>query len=85
MNATVAQAVLSLASEGGVLQLLTQGWRGASTQMLGLDSGVRPMAVMPDVKVCHTGSVRPSQCDVIAQRKCRLAYIGTLAMLYLLS
>jgi len=34
-----------------LLQLLTQGLRGASTNMLGLGVGPRPMAVMPDIKV----------------------------------
>lgn len=45
------QAVQSFGSEGALLQLLTQGLRGVSTQMLGLDVGPRPMAVMPDIKV----------------------------------
>ncbi len=45
------QAVQSFGSEGALLQLLTQGLRGASAQMLGLDVGPRPMAVMPDIKV----------------------------------
>ena len=46
-----SQAVLSLGAEGALLQLLTQGLRGAGTKMLGLNVGPRPMAVMPDIKV----------------------------------
>ena len=45
------QAMLNLGAEGALLQLLTRGLRGASTQMLGLNVGPRPMAVMPDIKV----------------------------------
>ncbi len=52
-------------------------------QMLGLDSGLKPMAIMPDVKVCPTDAVGPSLCNDIAQCKCHLACRGSFAMLYL--
>ena len=47
----VIQAVQSIGSEGALLQLLTQGLRGAKTTTLGLGVGPQPMAVMPDIKV----------------------------------
>ena len=52
-------------------------------QMLGLDSGLKPMAIMPDVKVCPTDAVWPLQCNVIAHINCHLACRSSSAMLYL--
>ena len=52
-------------------------------QMLGLGSGLKPMAIMPDVKVCPADAVRPLQCSDIGQSKCHLACRASFAMLYL--
>ena len=75
------QAVLSFGSEGALLQLLTQGLRGASTNMLGLGVGPRPMAVMPDIKVWAFSAV----FMIVYGNHCAQPGLMKIAMVQLLS
>ncbi len=74
------QAVQSLGAEGSLNHLLTQGWRGAGNQILGLIIGPQPMAVMPDIKVKHSVSRqqgRGPQRPTFQQRRWASLQAGT--------